>query len=95
MKEFLEGKIAELKSKFAGYDELVAEINSIEAVLAEKKEALSAFGDVSVLENEIEKFVELGRAAGFNDGIFYVEPVVAEEITVAEEVVNLETPIAE
>jgi len=67
----------------------------IEAVLAEKKEALAGFGDISTLQDEIDKFVELGRAAGFNDGIFYVEPVVAEEIAGAEEVVNLETPIAE
>lgn len=89
MKEFLEGKIAELKSKFNGYDELVAEINSIESVLAEKKEALLAFGDVSVLQNEIEKFIELGRAAGFNDGIFYVEPVATEDFV---EEVAIENP---
>lgn len=90
MKEFLEGKIAELKSKFAGYDELSAEICAIEAVLAEKREALAQFGDVSALQNEIAKFIELGRAAGFNDGIFYVEPVVAEEVAVTEEVTPIE-----
>lgn len=95
MREFLEGKINAIKEKYAGYDELVEEKRIAEENLARINEKLQSYAGKEEADQDIANFIELGRRAGFLDGIFYKpEEVVVEDIQPIENVeAPVETPI--